>query len=498
MKNYISIIALACIVGLFSCNDFLDVTSGEKVLQKDLFKDSEGTRMAVNGVYKNLSSPKLYGENLSWGFVSALGHNYEVSKKTLPRPLYYAANFQWDLSQVALICEEVWLQGYNIIANCNNIIQEVEQRDSVFFKEKSLEKNLILGEMYGIRAMMHFDLLRLFAPAPKANYQGLSIPYVKEYPNHRPEHLATQKVLENVIKDMERAKEILAPIDTIKFKSNISHPTGRFRHFNYSEVEEGEFFNYRCERMNFFGATALLARIYMYKGDYQKAYENAMLIYDFHKRHWFKWTDPIYQGQINNVDWIHIKRPDELLLMFANNKNFGNIESYTSNSYYGIHRFRMKKIENLFQEDLDDFRYTGWYNQYGLKRYLTWLRPTGTSSIAKEVADEQGPLIPIIRFSEMYHILIEYYLQAGKISEAVQLFNDLRIARGVKNKIPENIDSSELRKKLINEMIRETLTEGQTFFMYKRLNQDIFNGETDMVMEPEYWTAPMPHSESAY
>lgn len=33
---------------------------------------------------------------------------------------------------------------------------------------------MILGEMYGIRAMMHFDLLRLFAPAPVTNPTGLA------------------------------------------------------------------------------------------------------------------------------------------------------------------------------------------------------------------------------------------------------------------------------------------------------------------------------------
>ena len=46
--------------------------------------------------------------------------------------------------------------------------------------------------------------------------------------------------------------------------------------------------------------------------------------------------------------------------------------------------------------------------------------------------------------------------------------------------------------------IRETLTEGQTFFMFKRLNRDIFNGSSDIKMTPEKWVVPIPYSESAY
>ncbi|MDO5665727.1 MAG: RagB/SusD family nutrient uptake outer membrane protein [Bacteroidia bacterium] len=498
MKHKIYIIVLVSLIGLFGCNDFLDVTSSEKILQKDLFKDSNGFRMAVNGVYKDLSSPNLYGKNLSWGFVSAIGHNYEVSQTTLPSDLYQSAIFRWDVSDTQMIADAIWSRAYNIIANCNNIIQETESRDSLFFREKSLEKNLILGEMYGLRAMMHFDMLRLFAPAPVMNYSGSSIPYVEKYPDYHPIHQSTTDVLNNIITDMEKAKEILAPIDTIKFRSIMTYPENRYRTFYYTELKEGEFFNYRCQRMNFFAATALLARVYLYKGDFENAFANANLIYKYHKLNWFKWTDPNNQGQSNDVDMVHIKRPDESLFLLHNSKNFENIEAYTLVGTSGIHRFRMNKMDELFQNDLDDFRYLGWYNRDGLQRYLTWMRPTGTSEFAQKIAQYQGPLIPIIRFSEMYHVMIEYYIHKGNIPEAINLLNDLRLARGAKARVANDVTSDVLMDKLVIDIIRETLTEGQTFFMYKRLKRDIFNGATNIIMEPQDWTIPIPHSETAY
>lgn len=486
---------ILCVVGTLSCDDFLDVSSSEKVLQKELFKDGSGFRMAVNGIYKNLSSANLYGRNLSWGFVSALGHNYEVSTSTLSS-LFDVARFDWESANTLVYCESVWENGYNLIAGCNNIIQETEAKDSLFFEMKLIEKNMILGEMYGIRAMMHFDLLRLFAPAPIMSYMGSTIPYVTKYPDKTPLHLNRDEVLKNIIADMKKAQEMLAPIDTIKYQRLMRDPAGRFRHGSrLYNLKEGIFFNYRGVRMNFFGATALLARIYMYMQDYENAYNCANIIYKYHKMQWFQWTPASNQGQSSDLDMIHPKRPGELLLMFSNNKNYDNFEAFTRNSFT---RLRMNKIDELFEGDLDDFRYTGFYNRYGFKRYLPWIRPSGTSYQVQEIIVNQGPLIPIIRFSEIYHILIELYIRREKIEEAVNLFNDLRLARGAKVKIAQDIEPTELMNKLVNDIIRETLTEGQTFFMYKRLNRNIFNGESEIIMETQFWTIPIPHSETAF
>lgn len=84
------------------------------------------------------------------------------------------------------------------------------------------------------------------------------------------------------------------------------------------------------------------------------------------------------------------------------------------------------------------------------------------------------------------------------MSQAIALFNDLRLARGAKEKIASDISPDNLMDKLVNDIIRETLTEGQTFFMYKRLNRNIFNGETDIMMEARNWTLPIPYSETAF
>ena len=74
----------------------------------------------------------------------------------------------------------------------------------------------------------------------------------------------------------------------------------------------------------------------------------------------------------------------------------------------------------------------------------------------------------------------------------------MRAKRGCKLKIEQETTKEVLLEILYNDIIRETLTEGQTFFMFKRLNRDIYNGATNIEMKPENWYAPLPDGETSY
>ncbi|WEK35037.1 MAG: RagB/SusD family nutrient uptake outer membrane protein [Candidatus Pseudobacter hemicellulosilyticus] len=481
-----------------SCKKFLDVSARDQVLQEKMFEDGNGIRIAVNGVYKLLSHTDLYGKNLTWGFASALGSNYEYFN--LPYRERDAAQYLWQSSNVQALTEQVWKRAYNTLANCNNLIQEVEQKDSLFFEQRSREKNMILGEMYGVRAMLHFDLLRIFSPAPVTGYNGATIPYVAAYPEYQPAPLNMQALLTSIETDLQKARSLLAPVDTIWLRGVMRSNVGRIRsNGSWVPLDQGDFFNFRAQRMNYFAATALLARLYLYKQDDANAYTYAKLMYDAQKANWFRWTSASYQGQITDVDFIHTKRPEELMLCFANNLNYVNIET-TMDPNVGANYWRMSSgyMNALFAGDLDDYRIVGWYNRYNDQRYITWLRPKGNSYTADQVAQDQGPLLPAIRFTEMYHILIECLIRQEKIEEAVTILNDLRTNRGAKVKIANSVSGTELMEVLVKDIIRETLVEGQTFFLFKRLNRNIFNGATDRIMLPGEWYAPLPQSEVAY
>lgn len=482
-----------------SCNKFLDVMPDDQILQEKLFKDADGTRIAVNGVYRIMSTPSLYGNNLSWGMMSAMGQNYEVW--ALPYKMQDIARFNYASSTAQENLEAVWQTAYNALANCNNIIKQVEPKDSLFFPERTTEKNMILGEMYGLRALIHFELLRIFSPAPATGFNGQTIPYVTDYPTYQPQRLNMPDIFAKITGDLKKAQSLLAVVDTVVLRQVNRTGVGRVRSgSSWINLPQGDFFNYRAERMNYFAATGMLARAYMYKGDYDSAYKYARVVYDAQKRNWYQWTQSINQGQISDVDYIYTKRPDELMLTFSDANTYLYYETALNANGIGSMAFSMNDtyVTELFQGDNDDYRKVGWYNRYNDQRYLTWTKPKGNSYYAEQVLNGQGPLLPVMRFTEMYHILVECNIRQNKVTDAVTILNDLRTNRGAKTKIANTVSGPALMEILIKDIVRETLTEGQTFFLFKRLNRNIYNGATDRVMQPADWFAPLPQSEVAY
>ena len=311
------LILLLPIFWLTSCNDFLDVSADNELLQKEIFGDYKGVRMAVNGVYRSLSSTSLYGQNLTWGFASAIGHNYQSTSQYYG--LYEVASFDWENASAQSLTESIWSKGYNVIASCNDIIQQVISKDTSFFGEGKMEKDMILGEMYGVRALVHFDLFRLFCPAPVTQNTGRAIPYVTRYPDLQPSYQNAPAFMDSVIMDMTRAQSLLAVVDTVFNRRQNTSIYSRVRSDGRGLVDApDDFFLYRATRMNYFAANALLARMYLYNGDEENAYKNARLAYDFHLR-WFRWTGSSYQGGVSNINFLYPKRYNELFLCFSNN-----------------------------------------------------------------------------------------------------------------------------------------------------------------------------------
>ena len=51
----------------------------------------------------------------------------------------------------------MWEAAWNIVANCNNLIQQVEGADTTLFYKGEEERNMIWGEAIALRAYVQFD-----------------------------------------------------------------------------------------------------------------------------------------------------------------------------------------------------------------------------------------------------------------------------------------------------------------------------------------------------
>ena len=218
MKTYKNILlSILLLLSFSSCSDWFEVQPENEIAKEDLFATYDGYRTALNGIYRNLSDASLYGNNLSFGFISLLGQNYEVPAYILPYDVSgNIMNYEYDNADLKSITQAIWEKAFNTVANCNVLIQNAESRGNDFFDEGENEKNVIIGEAKGLRAFIHFDMLRLFAPAPVTGDDAAYLPYVSSYLTSHPMHLPTSVVLDSIINDLQQAQKLLADNDTLK------------------------------------------------------------------------------------------------------------------------------------------------------------------------------------------------------------------------------------------------------------------------------------------
>ncbi|HEY6901545.1 MAG TPA: RagB/SusD family nutrient uptake outer membrane protein, partial [Puia sp.] len=203
MKIYIQIICFTLL--LTSCKKWLDVKPESQVSKDELFSTPAGFEEAMNGVYSRCSEPNLYGKELSFGTPEVLAQNYAIPGRD---PLAYLQTSLYNYNTIDFTTrkDSIWLGLYNAIANCNLILTNIEKGKSLM---TATDYALIKGEALGMRAYLHFDILRLFAPAPITNPAKPAIPYVTEFSNKVTPLSTVSAALTSILQDLNAAKALL-------------------------------------------------------------------------------------------------------------------------------------------------------------------------------------------------------------------------------------------------------------------------------------------------
>ena len=487
--RYIGTIVLAMMM-FTSCNQWLDIDPKDKIVDENLFSDYRGFRNSLNGIYQEMASPALYGRELSWGMASALGQEYAANESGV---VYQEIQkYNYENASVKSVIANIWSKSYNIIANCNKLIEEIEKQDSSFFPQGAAEKDLILGEALAVRAMLHFDILRLFAPAPITGDGGEYIPYRKTYTVTHESKVTNAVALKNITEDLLRAKDLVAKNDTILNRSMLlTNNDNRF--INGYSAEGGLFFCSRGVRLNYVAITGLLARVYLYANDKTNAQKYAEIIYNNYApkagetRPWgFTSSGSVYPS---GKPESSVKLIDDLLFALYDDRLASKVEEYKTEHATSLY---LNGIKDLFTRelDLDDYRMNLIESSSNKETIVKW-NDIGSTKTANQ---RQYKFIPMLRLSEIYYILSECYVANGFPAEAEEVLKEVRFARDAK-RVVTGAPSEEFTKALIWEGRKEFLPEGQTFFMFKRLNRPITVGASTITAD---FVLPRPDSEDIY
>lgn len=124
-----------------SCSDWLDVYPSDEIKEEYLFSTGDGYRTALNGIYRKMTTFNLYGSNLSWGLVDAWAQSYYIDQAPSEdggQAMQLIADLEFKDQDLTPTTDALWEEAWNVVANCNNLVQRVAAADSSILQVASL------------------------------------------------------------------------------------------------------------------------------------------------------------------------------------------------------------------------------------------------------------------------------------------------------------------------------------------------------------------------
>jgi len=237
MNRLLTILSIVVLLGLFTgCDKYLDLQPSQNIDEKIALTSDENVKLVLQGAYSQFALPGIYGGNILRN-AELLGGNGEikwVGTYIDPRQLFNKTILTSN-SEV----EVQWTDSYKVINITNNILTSLDVVNAA-------DKGKVEGEALFLRSLMYFDLVRFFADQYNfgaANTQ-LGVPLILT---------PTGAIGESNMVTRNTVDEVYAKViaDLTLAASELPENNGVY-------ASSG-------------AATALLARVYLQKGDYANA-----------------------------------------------------------------------------------------------------------------------------------------------------------------------------------------------------------------------------------
>jgi starch-binding outer membrane protein, SusD/RagB family len=420
MKTIQNSVYFFLVILIFSSCEGLDIVPEGDASLNQLYQKPQDAENALLGVYVTLQDKSYYGGYFVLA-ADALGGDAKTGGYNNTALDELSSN---TVTPENIITEQMWSCIYKTIASTNYLIEglpKIKDAAFQFQRGKSIE-----GQARALRAMAHFDCLRYFG-----------------------EHWDT--LSQNGIPIMDRIKPFSEATPRQSVKTNYK--------FIISELETAiNLMNpndKKVQYMTALGAKALLARVNLYKKNYDQADYYATQVIDS------KQFKLLTKDKYPSVFSSHQTSESIFELAFSkDNSSFFNALTFFSE------KAARADVNFLTGENLKDF----WRDREGdvraqLLTYDTQMNnetilPDGRALKYRGEVNQDNPAY-IIRFAEMYLIRAE----SNTPKKGIEDLNYLRATRGL-SKISTvfGVSTIDFEKAIENERRAEFYFEGHRYF----------------------------------
>ena len=415
MKNKILFIYLGLLSFLPSC---LDESSPNFLDAEETIIDGASAEAAVIGLYSAMQQPGYYGDAY---LLTSEGHTDNASTGGYQNLSLDQIGHR-EVTGANVISEYIWTAIYRVIANANQVLKFLPEIDDL----ETVQKNHLEGEVRAIRALAHFDLLRYYGEHwNMSSTAGIPIIQTPQALKDQPSRATVLASYQFIISEMTKAAGLMD-----------------------QQIKDKAFININS-------VNALLARIYLYRGDNEKAVEYATKVIasgEFQLFDSSKYQD-VFRTKLNAESIF------ELLFDSQNRSGYnGSTYSRADALRSELNYMASKNLEDFFKGRAGDVR--GSLLNFSTDDNDATILPDGrTQKYRGETTRDNSAFI--IRYAEMFLIRAE---ALGSIKGLADL-NFLRQKRGLTVLTPNQVSSSEdFLQAVLNERRAELNFEGHRYF----------------------------------
>ncbi len=436
MKNLKKFIVFIGALSIIGCSDDILTQIPDHVISEDLvLKSADKLQNLLTGSYNEISRNQYLGRVL-YKRAAVKGTDFRFVKTTFNPRDYEQIEYKYEESSNSSgNAEALWRQSFKGIGNLNLIIDNIDAAQG-----DPDQKDQIKAEALGLRGMIYFDLARTFA-----------YPWIKEGPSAQglPLNLTSSEIVIDRSSLGETYNQIILDMTTA-----------------LNLMEEDCWVPGSTKYLTKTGVKALLARVYLYKQDWENALRYAEEVIEV--------RGESYLMTISSYAFTDYTSESLFELSITSQNSLG---SNGLGAQFDVKQggqgdvIATQTFVNLLKTYQDDPR----------ARFLEMDKEGGNKAFAKYTnRSEGGGLsdhnIPVIRLSEVYLIAAEAAANGAGADEAQSLtyLNTLIKNRSEAFQSDKATETGEaLKQRIAEERRRELALEGHGVYDYIRRGLNI-------------------------
>lgn len=216
MKKFNILLAILCIITLSSCDDFLDKKPTNSGDSNSAIKTERDAQIMMNGVMDGMRSSTYLGRNM-FLYADAKGGDLTIAAQGRGNDALYSFNHSVNTSTYS----GFWTLGYNLILQLNSIIATIDELKATGTEEYF---DTVLGQAYTLRAMLYFDLVRLYGKPYNYDKSAWGVPDVTTVLDASARELraTVEQNYKTIISDLETGATLLQN-DKDPIKGNVNY-----------------------------------------------------------------------------------------------------------------------------------------------------------------------------------------------------------------------------------------------------------------------------------